>query len=155
MRLLQRIFAPDDVVTVRPTHVHGCHHPPSLHCHTMPWERLINICITVIILIPLRTTLALQYAMSSALPGNCLQWLETLEEGGLLARLFRSAAVAIRRFSNVQQFPRLTTISYPASICVSCHHNGLQGLMLWAHCQLFLGCRETSPSKRRHEPMEI
>ena len=44
----------DDVVTVRPTHVHGCHHPP-LQCHTMPWERLINICITVI-LIPLLPT---------------------------------------------------------------------------------------------------
>ena len=42
----------DDVVTIRPTHVHGCHHHPlpSLQCHPMPWERLINICIKVILI---------------------------------------------------------------------------------------------------------
>ena len=61
--------------------------------------------------------------------------------------------LSIRRFSDVQQFPRLTTISYPA-ICFSCHHNGLQGLMLWALCQLFLGCRETPPL-HGHEHMEM
>ena len=61
--------------------------------------------------------------------------------------------LSIRRFSDVQQFPRLTTISYPA-ICVSCHHNGLQGLMLWALCQLFLGCRETPP-QHGHEHIEL
>ena len=45
---------------------------PSLQCHPMPWERLINICIEVI-LIPCYPCLTL-HAMSSALPGNCLQW---------------------------------------------------------------------------------
>lgn len=51
--------------------------------------------------------------------------------------------LSVRRFSSVQQFARLTTISYPASICVSCHHNGRQGPALWAVCQLVLGSWET------------
>ena len=85
----------DDVLTVSPAHVHGCHHP-TLQCHPMPWERLINICIQVILIPRLPS-----HAMSSAPPGNCLQWLETLEEGGLVGRVSSG-----RLLSNPKVFQR-------------------------------------------------
>ena len=94
--------------------------------------------------------------MSSSLPENCPQWLETLEEGGLgwaEARLFRSATVHPKVFQR-PAIPKIDNNFLSASICVSCHHNGLQGLMLWALCQLFLGCRETPPL-HGHEHMEM
>ena len=129
----------DDVVTVRPTHVHGCHHPP-LQCHPMPWERLINICIKVILIprLPYMPCHLLRLGIACSGFGD----VRRRGAGGHMTVVSSGQLLSIRRFSSVQQFPRLTTISYP-SICVSCHHNGLQGLMLWALCQLFLGCLET------------
>ena len=120
----------------------------------MPWERLINICITVILIPLLLPTLTICRVICPALELPAVVGDVRRRGSGAGQGLVSSGRLlSIRRFSDVQQFPRLTTISYP-SICVSCHHNGLQGLMLWAVCQLFLGCRETPP-QHGHEHMEL
>ena len=107
---------------------------PQMQRHPMPWERLINICIQVI-LVPNPPFLPCHlFCLGIASSG----W-DSEEAAGQTSSAWKLPPSS-RRFSSVQQFSRLTTIS---SICVSCHHNGLPGLRLWALCHWFLGSRQT------------
>ena len=90
---------------------------PQMQCHPMPWERLINICIQVI-LVPNPPFLPCHlFCLGIASSG----W-DSEEAAGQTSSAWKLPPSS-RRFSSVQQFSRLTTIS---SICVSCHHNGLR-----------------------------
>ena len=113
---------------------------PCLQSHPMPWERL-------------RSTWQPSSAPGPHIPphvtlSSLVRLLGITCTGRRRGRRTRNVSsgagyLSVRRFSSVQQFARLTTISYPASICVSCHHNGRQGPALWAVCQLVLGSWET------------
>ena len=114
---------------------------PCLQSHPMPWERLRSTWQPSSApgphISPPHVTLS---SLVRLLGITC-----TGRRRGRRTRNVSSGAgyLSVRRFSSVQQFARLTTISYPASICVSCHHNGRQGPALWAVCQLVLGSWET------------
>lgn len=123
------------LTTFRPTHLHATAASPQMQCHPMPWERLINICIQVI-LVPNPPFLPCHlFCLGIASSG----W-DSEEAAGQTESSAWKLPPPSRRFSSVQQFSRLTTIS---SICVSCHHNGLPGLRLRALCHWFLGSRQT------------
>ena len=131
------------ILAARPTHLHGCHHHPACKVIQCLGNGLDQHGNQVLLLV--RTSLLLTW--------HCHLWsacweLPALvgdvdEELGTSLPVLASGYLSVRRFSSVQQFARLTTISYPASICVSCHHNGRQGPALWAVCQLVLGSWET------------
>ena len=86
----------DDVVTIRPTHVHGCHHP--LPCNVIQClGNGLSTSASKSSSSPASYPCFTLHAMSSALPGNCLQWFwRRLKKGAWWAHercLFRSATV--------------------------------------------------------------
>ena len=128
------------ILAARPTHVHGCHHHPACKVIQCLGNGLDQHGNQVLPLVRTSLLLTLHCHLVRLLGITC-----TGRRRGRRTRKVSSGAgyLSVRRFSSVQQFARLTTISYPASIFVSCHHNGRQGPALWAVCQLVLGSWET------------